>query len=195
MQYNLLESHKEFARWLVEQYRASKLGEDFLVVFDSKGLAVIQGQTALYSLDEDTIPTISVNALKALVEEKLILLEELHSLPPFTFGCSLLSRIFTAVDTNFGELETDLKPRSDGVGGLGLSLPKFSQLLARDFSQSELNDLLFNMGIESAEIFGNSLSENTRETVKYAQRHGRLLELLIRSAKLRPRTDWSQLYE
>lgn len=194
MQYNLLDSHKELAQWLVKQYRDGYLGDSFTAMLDNFGNLYIIGKGSKGAVNDDAVvmPKTSMNAFKTLAEDRLILFERRT---PESCSCGLLAQLFTAVDTNFGELETDLKPRSDGVGGLGLSLPKFSQLLARDFSQSELNDLLFNMGIESAEIFGNSLSENTRETVKYAQRHGRLLELLIRSAKLRPRTDWSQLYE
>ena len=47
MHYNLLESHKEFARWLVDQHRKGNLKDSFSLVFRSNGDFVIHGWGSL----------------------------------------------------------------------------------------------------------------------------------------------------
>ncbi|MCP4427644.1 MAG: hypothetical protein GY803_24435 [Chloroflexi bacterium] len=179
---------------MVEEYRQGDLSEEFqirLITSPPVGTLIYNDDGG--ELEVPSTVAITGMRLKAVAAENLILLQEEHI--EYKYNCGLLQKIFAAVDTNFGELEGTLEPHSENLGGLGLNLPLFAQILAREFNLKELDDLLFNMGIGNEDIPGDTIKDKAREVVKYAQRHGRLRELLIRAAKLRHRSDWSSLYQ
>lgn len=198
MQYNLLDNHKKVARWLVEQYRDGRLREEFHVSWVMGDKKYILSPFNDEGVTE--YPEITRNTLQILDREQLILLSEIEQTPSIgrkytQTSCSLLQRIFTAVDTDFGNLPIDISTSPDNASAVGLNLGQFSQIIARDFNDEELKMLCANMSIRYQDLPGsNTISNKALELVLYASRHGRLLELLILSAKARPKTDWSDLY-
>lgn len=69
--------------------------------------------------------------------------------------------------------------------------PKFLKLLVKYFSIEELNTLCFEMGIEHDNLLGGTRDVKARVLIKYAERRGRLRELLERAMNDRPNADWS----
>lgn len=59
-------------------------------------------------------------------------------------------------------------------------------ILIKSFSLSELNDLLFDLGVNYENISGDTLPSRARETVLYFQRHSRFDELVAAVQKARP---------
>jgi len=60
------------------------------------------------------------------------------------------------------------------------------------FDNGELIDLIYSLGVDPEKIMGNTRNEKSLQFVFYAQRHGRMAELLERLAELRPLVEWKQ---
>ncbi len=69
----------------------------------------------------------------------------------------------------------------------------FRQMLVTFFSDSELRDLCFDLGIEYENLSGQSKSDKVRELIAYAERSGRSIELLSLCRHLRPEMAWDGL--
>jgi TIR domain len=106
MSYNLTESQKDLVRWLVREVRAKRLSEEFWVYWVSEGGGFIG------EYEGGKHHSITQGALDALTISNLI-----HSEPHFeSFGessrrCVLLGRVFEAVDSDFGTVDTPLVQR------------------------------------------------------------------------------------
>ncbi len=68
MNYNLLESHKRLAEWMVKEYRQGKLSEEFQIMFTAMGEAVSN------DLEVPSTVAITRTGLDALAVENLITL-------------------------------------------------------------------------------------------------------------------------
>ena len=71
-----------------------------------------------------------------------------------------------------------------------LQLKQLRQLLTKHFSLEELRTLSFDLGIDFDEIGGETKSAKVREFISYAERHGRLDDLLAEAAAARPALPW-----
>lgn len=69
-------------------------------------------------------------------------------------------------------------------------LPQFRQLLVQYFSDGELRDLCFDLGIDYDSLPGSGKSDKARELVAYAQRHGVMNDLLVACRRQRPNARW-----
>jgi hypothetical protein len=67
-----------------------------------------------------------------------------------------------------------------------MDLPQLRDFITRNFNDSELRDLCFDLGIEYENLGGDNKSAKARELVAYCQRHGRLTELETTCRRLRP---------
>lgn len=74
-------------------------------------------------------------------------------------------------------------PTTDGPP---MTLFELRDILVKSFSLGELNDLLFDLGVNYEDIPGDTLSARARETVLYFQRHSRFDELVAAVQKARP---------
>ena len=71
-----------------------------------------------------------------------------------------------------------------------LQLKQLRQLLTKHFSLEELRTLSFDLGIDFDEIGGETKSAKVREFIRYAERQGRLDDLLAEAAAARPALPW-----
>lgn len=83
----------------------------------------------------------------------------------------------------FSVAEATLPPTTDGLPMTGSEL---RDILVKSFSLSELNDLLFDLGVNYENISGDTLPARARETVLYFQRYSRFDELAAAVQKARP---------
>jgi hypothetical protein len=67
-----------------------------------------------------------------------------------------------------------------------MDLPQLRDFITRNFNDSELRDLCFDLGIEYENLGGDNKSAKARELVAYCQRHTRLAELEATCRRLRP---------
>jgi hypothetical protein len=67
-----------------------------------------------------------------------------------------------------------------------MDLPQLRDFITRNFNDSELRDLCFDLGIEYENLGGDNKSAKARELVAYCQRHTRLGELEATCRRLRP---------
>lgn len=75
-------------------------------------------------------------------------------------------------------------------------LKRFRETLERDFTLEELMTLCHDMAIPYENLGSSNTREGrVRELIQHCERHGRLLELLITTAKSRPRKSWRELWE
>jgi predicted component of type VI protein secretion system len=72
----------------------------------------------------------------------------------------------------------------------GVNAPSFRENLTNSFSESELNDLCFDLGIDYDNLAGQTKSAKARELILYIQRRGWLNQLIARCRELRPNLDW-----
>lgn len=66
---------------------------------------------------------------------------------------------------------------------------RLSQRLAATFNRDELDDLAFQLDINSEELSGERVSTRARSLVGYARRHGLVEELVLIARQLRPEGD------
>ena len=67
-----------------------------------------------------------------------------------------------------------------------MNLPQLRDFITRNFNDSELRDLCFDLDIEYENLGGDNKAAKARELVAYCQRHGRLTELEDTCRRLRP---------
>lgn len=65
-----------------------------------------------------------------------------------------------------------------------------TQVVAALFSRDEIDDLAFQLGINSEEIGGETRGKRARSLVDYAERHGMLDELVALAKRLRPEGEF-----
>lgn len=66
------------------------------------------------------------------------------------------------------------------------------RILTERFSEGELQDLCFEMGVEYENLPGERHTDKARELVRYLDRRGRLNELVEAGKKERPNVDWEE---
>jgi hypothetical protein len=64
------------------------------------------------------------------------------------------------------------------------------RFLISAFSDSELNDLCFDLGVDYENLPGQTKGDKARELIRYAERHRLLNQLIGMSRKLRPHSSW-----
>ena len=67
---------------------------------------------------------------------------------------------------------------------------KLRQTLADSFSEDELRDLCFDLGVDYENLPGAGKSGKARELIAYAQRRGSLDKLVEQARQLRPNAEW-----
>lgn len=72
-------------------------------------------------------------------------------------------------------------------------LARLRQRISQLFSEGELRQLCFDLGLGYDDLDGRGKSENVMELVARMDREGRLPDLIGRLRKLRPKEDWSFL--
>ncbi|BBC26396.1 hypothetical protein [Pseudanabaena sp. ABRG5-3] len=120
--YNLTDTQKNLAKWLVQSVRVGHLDEAFRVI--DWGAMTMQGELKFLmsdyrGLEKDLYDIgITKGSLQALVENNLLLCrvtQEEISMSPFhdiqsytkeTWDCALTGSIYTAVDNDFKDLDT-----------------------------------------------------------------------------------------
>jgi hypothetical protein len=66
------------------------------------------------------------------------------------------------------------------------------QILRENFSESELEDLCFDLGVDYEILGGNNKLAKARELIEYMERVGRYPELVQRAYDLRPKAPWPE---
>lgn len=66
----------------------------------------------------------------------------------------------------------------------------FRELLTNLFSDGELRNLCFDLGIDYESLPGGGKADKARELIAYAQRHRQIDQLLNECRRLRPHADW-----
>lgn len=83
--------------------------------------------------------------------------------------------------------------RGAGIAAKDPAMIKLEQtliaLLRDGFSRDELKDLCLGLGVDYEE-FSDSKSALAREFVRYCSRHGRLSDLVVKGALMRPELGW-----
>jgi hypothetical protein len=69
-------------------------------------------------------------------------------------------------------------------------LIKLRQNLVDSFSDTELHDLCFDMGIDYEDLPGEGRAAKARELVAYCERRGLTTELIKKCSELRPHVSW-----
>ena len=100
--YNLTDNQKAILSWLVEQYRAGTLDEEF-VFHSAWGSTTVAGYTGT-----TPVPPIAPSAVRAIESANLLLITDVPSRHGgvVDLRCTLLGDAFTAVDTNFAAPDT-----------------------------------------------------------------------------------------
>ncbi|VAW36124.1 hypothetical protein MNBD_CHLOROFLEXI01-3866 [hydrothermal vent metagenome] len=191
MEYNLIELQKKVARELVRLFNDHNMPDEVGIAFEPKRAVIYQ--IGASHKKKYYISNISFGSLKTLSDEKMIDLGEDIVMNSHTI--TFRERLFTAVDTNFGEI-IEVAPISPDKTVFGLDVKAYKEILAREFSKNEIKDICIDMRIEYEDLGSDdTLSGRIRELIKYCQRHSRLLELLITTAKARPRNSWQELWD
>lgn len=83
------------------------------------------------------------------------------------------------------------------IGGSGREMARtqLRALLARHFSPDELKDVAFELSIDADALRGDTIAEQARELVNYAERHNRILPLTAICQRLRPSVAWPLAYD
>jgi hypothetical protein len=68
-------------------------------------------------------------------------------------------------------------------------------ILTAHFTESGLRQLCFALGIDYEDLAGRGKSDNARALVEYAERHGRINELVRRVRELRPQASWQAVQQ
>lgn len=75
----------------------------------------------------------------------------------------------------------------EGVNRLGsVSLPRLAELISTYFSQDELHDLCFRLGVDHQDLPADGKRNKARELVTHMDRRGRTAELTAMVGRLRP---------
>ena len=77
----------------------------------------------------------------------------------------------------------------------GRELVSIAGLMRDSINLSELKSICFELVVDYDELPGGILSEKTHELVLFLNRQERIPELLALMQKLRPKIDWSTVYE
>lgn len=64
------------------------------------------------------------------------------------------------------------------------------QNLADHFSDSELRDVCFDLGVDYDGLTGQSKADKARELIAYLDRHGHIQDLIVLCSRLRPHISW-----
>jgi nucleoside phosphorylase len=72
-----------------------------------------------------------------------------------------------------------------------MDLALLRQTMTTHFSDSELRDLCFDLGIDDENLPGQGKGAKARELITYCMRHQRIPELIARLSQLRPHVDWT----
>lgn len=79
---------------------------------------------------------------------------------------------------------------------VGINLGTYRKILESEFTLQEVQTLCFDIGVQYQNLGSeNTLEGRIRELIEYCDRHGRLLELLITTAKVRHRSSWHELWD
>jgi hypothetical protein len=73
-----------------------------------------------------------------------------------------------------------------------IDLIHLQKQLVEHFNLSELKTLCFELGINYDDLAGDTLTDKTRELVKFGHRGGRVPEIVAHCQAARPHVDWSQ---
>jgi Effector-associated domain 7/TIR domain len=74
-------------------------------------------------------------------------------------------------------------------------LTKLRQNLVDSFSDTELRDLCFDLGIDYEDLPGQGKAAKARELVAYCERRGLTTELIKKCSELRPHVSWGAVRE
>ena len=116
MAYNLTEKHKEVARWLVDQVRKDMLPEEFSVIWATDGSILFLKPGA--QLQFEDIPEITTGAFDVLEKDHLVLITRRT---PNHFKCTILAKIYEAVDTDFDTPDISFVKNKSGPLALPLT--------------------------------------------------------------------------
>lgn len=75
---------------------------------------------------------------------------------------------------------------SDTANGRSIDLPRLLQQVRALFSDGELRDLCFDLGVDYENLSGATKSDKARELILYMERQARLPDLVTRVVELRP---------
>ena len=73
-------------------------------------------------------------------------------------------------------------------------LAQLRQNLADHFSDSELRDVCFDLGVNYDDLTGQNKADKARELVAYLDRRGHIQDLLVLCARLRPHIAWDDAF-
>lgn len=200
MLYNLNEDHKQVAKFLVDQYRDNHIPLDFTLHIDNDKSSIM-----LFPYDRDPTHSgkkfqlrVAYSTIHILAEERLLWAKQYErSSLRDSFHCALLERVFSTVDTNFGEIESN-EPKSENIAGLGLNAKNYRSLLSEYFNIGEIKSLCTDMDIDFEALphaINGSKDDLCRELFLHAKRYGRLLELYTTTIQQRPKNNWSKAWE
>jgi len=73
-------------------------------------------------------------------------------------------------------------------------LTNLRQILVERFSNGEIQDLCFDLGVRYDDLPGQGLNDKARELIAYLERHSRILELVRKGEQIRPDIRWLQAF-
>lgn len=73
-----------------------------------------------------------------------------------------------------------------------IPINKLRQILIDCFNESELQNLVFDLGIDYENLPGKSKEDKTRELIAFLERRGRVSELVRVCYQLRPNLPWEE---
>ncbi|MCL4267287.1 MAG: hypothetical protein KJ069_29180 [Anaerolineae bacterium] len=88
-------------------------------------------------------------------------------------------------------VETDFYAKEDNFGSTTIMPAQLRQILITCFSESELQDLCFDLNIDFESLPGLGKNDKVRELIRYFQRHGQYSELVEVCRNMRPFAPWT----
>jgi hypothetical protein len=105
--------------------------------------------------------------------------ERLNQRPDYTITESLLQEVHENIETEV--VKPPVIP----------NLPSLQRMIARRFDINELDDLSFQLGIETGELGENTRSGKAQAIIKYMDRRGELDKLVEMLKAIRPNEVWT----
>jgi hypothetical protein len=128
------------------------------------------------------------NALRELTEQSLVTNREMlrmqSRIGELSLGVHVLSSQIRRLNhtPEWSDAAADARPEDSDYDTATLH-----RRMARQFNMDELNDVAFQMKIQTGELGENTVSSRARAIINYANRRGELAQLVALCRQLRPR--------
>lgn len=158
MNHNLTPLQRDGLKWIVDQVRADKLEESFLIVWVLTGAIIADCE--IENIPEEIL---TQGNLAAWDQARLVITRQADQ---YSIWCTLTQSAFEAADSNFADPEDQPNP------------VRLLAFLSENYKLDELHTIAFRLGIDPENIEGKTKPAYARELIAHGKNRGRLWDLV-----------------